>query len=71
MTNKQFYNLLYVDLVEYTKEELKPIVYDVKLTNLDQVLGVFRALLIKNEQLEADLVDLKRDLENIAEALGL
>ena len=71
MSNKEFYKRLKLDLVENTLPEFKHIVEDIEITSLEQVLGIFRSVMIRNNQLVDDNNKCGKELKNLCNILGI
>lgn len=71
MNNKEFYKRLATDLYENTHPNYQHLVKDLKITSLEQVLGLFRSIMIRNTTSVDEAIKMKKDLKGLMDVLGL
>jgi hypothetical protein len=71
MTTKEFYKRLSTDLYDNTHPNYQHLVKDLKITSLEQVLGVFRSIMIRNNASVDEAIKMKKDLKGLMDVLGL
>lgn len=71
MTNKEFYKRLKADLLDNTHPEHRHIIKDLQITSLEQVLGIFRSVMIRNNNHIEEAIVLKRELKSLCNVLGI
>jgi hypothetical protein len=71
MTSKEFYKRLKFDLMEHTLPEYRDIIKDLEIVSLEQVTGIFRSVMIRNNQLVEDNAKHLKELKNLCSILGI
>lgn len=71
MTNKQFYKRLKVDLLDNTHPEHRHHLKDLNITSLEQVLGIFRSVMIRNSSQYDESIKMRKELKHLMDVLGV
>lgn len=71
MNLKTFYKRLAKDLYENTHPDHREIIKNLKITSLEQTLGIFRSVMIRNTSQIEDAKAMKKELKALAHVIGL
>lgn len=71
MKTKEFYKRLKVDLLDNTHPEHRHLIKDIEITSLEQVLGIFRSVMIRNSAQIDEAVQMKKEIKNLCSVLGI
>lgn len=71
MKNKEFYKKLSDEVYQCTHPDVREMVKDLKITSLDQVLGMFRSVMLRNWQLMDDGVEMNKQIKKLKDVVGM
>ena len=71
MKTKEFYARLKEDMIANTDKNRQHLIKDIKITSLEQVLGLFRSVMIKNSIQYEESIQMRKELKNLCSVLGI
>lgn len=71
MKTKEFYKRLKDDMIDNTNKDRQHLIKDIKITSLEQVLGIFRSVMIKNYIQYEESILLRKEIKNLCNVLGI
>lgn len=71
MKTKEFYKRLKIDLIDNSHPEHKYIIKDIQITSLEQVLGIFRSVMIRNSAQIDESIQMRKELKALCSVLDI
>jgi ABC-type molybdate transport system ATPase subunit len=71
MKTREFYKRLKDDMLANTDKNRQHLIKDIQITSLEQVLGLFRSVMIKNSIQYEESIQMRKELKNLCSVLGI